>query len=366
MDPISAAFVLSLITGAGNYAIGSQNASSIRANNLRNIEFAVQQQDKQNQFNLDMWNRTNAYNSPASVMDRLHQAGLNPNLAYGDLGTGMAVNMQSVGADYQGQAPLNLTQMPDLGQSVLSGMAEKRQQEIATEQVENLDLKNTWQELMNKSQEIQNAKDQYDLDHYDENKIKERELLSEAVKSAKKSNDLLDRNIESMTKQLVLLDDEHDLNQIKKLLNALDFSFQFDTYDLRKEDIAAGVKLKKAESAKCFAAAKLYTAKAVYVELDNLMRKQAYDKGINPYIDAHNKLAKEIDLLSEDVEVRKLEQAYQKIANAKGQVELSEYGIEFDKDMNPYIKDRSMLVLGQWMDIIGDRLFSRFHFYGKM
>lgn len=315
MDPISAAFVLSLISGAGNYAIGSQNASSIRANNLRNMEFALQQQDKQNQFNLDMWNRTNAYNSPSSIMERLRQAGLNPNLAYGDLGNGMAVNIQSADADYQGQAPLNLTQMPDLGQSVLSGMAEKRQQEVASEQVENLSLKNTWQELMNKSQEIQNAKDQYDLDHYDENKIKERELLTAAVKSAQKSNDLLDKNIESMTKQLVLLDDEHDLNETKKALAALNYAFQFDTYDLRKEDIAAGVKLKKAEASKCFAAAKLYTAKAVAQELDTLMKREAYDSGINPYKDAHDKLMKEIDVLEQDVEVKKLEVSYRKLVN---------------------------------------------------
>lgn len=33
--------------------------------------------------NLDMWNKTNAYNSPAAQMARLSEAGLNPNLVYG-------------------------------------------------------------------------------------------------------------------------------------------------------------------------------------------------------------------------------------------------------------------------------------------
>jgi len=36
-----------------------------------------------NQFNLDMWNRQNEYNSPTNQMQRLQTAGLNPDLVYG-------------------------------------------------------------------------------------------------------------------------------------------------------------------------------------------------------------------------------------------------------------------------------------------
>lgn len=41
--------------------------------------------DSKEQWNRDlaMWNMTNAYNSPASQMQRLKEAGLNPNLVYG-------------------------------------------------------------------------------------------------------------------------------------------------------------------------------------------------------------------------------------------------------------------------------------------
>ena len=42
--------------------------------------------DKQNQWSLDMWNRTNEYNSPAAQIARLREAGLNP-LYYGLDGT---------------------------------------------------------------------------------------------------------------------------------------------------------------------------------------------------------------------------------------------------------------------------------------
>ena len=42
----------------------------------------------QNQYNIDMWNMNNEYNSPKNQLQRLIAAGLNPNLAYGTVSTG--------------------------------------------------------------------------------------------------------------------------------------------------------------------------------------------------------------------------------------------------------------------------------------
>ena len=47
---------------------------------------------RQRQFDLDMWNRQNAYNTPAMQMQRLKDAGLNPALMYGQGTTGNAIN----------------------------------------------------------------------------------------------------------------------------------------------------------------------------------------------------------------------------------------------------------------------------------
>lgn len=52
--------------------------------------------DKQNEFSLDMWNRTNEYNTPSNQLDRLKDAGLNP-LFYSLDGTGNASAFQSAG-----------------------------------------------------------------------------------------------------------------------------------------------------------------------------------------------------------------------------------------------------------------------------
>lgn len=56
---------------------------------------AKRQQKKANKFNLEMWNRQNAYNSPAMQMDRYRRASLNPNLIYGSGAGGASGNASS-------------------------------------------------------------------------------------------------------------------------------------------------------------------------------------------------------------------------------------------------------------------------------
>lgn len=61
--------------------------------------------DKQYQQALDQWNRQNEYNSPAAQMQRFIEAGLNPDLIYGQMGNGSPAQMMSSeqnvsGSDY--------------------------------------------------------------------------------------------------------------------------------------------------------------------------------------------------------------------------------------------------------------------------
>lgn len=60
--------------------------------NVIGRESIKNQNERDRQFQLDMWNATNTYNSPASQMERLKAAGLNPNLVYGN---GSATNTAS-------------------------------------------------------------------------------------------------------------------------------------------------------------------------------------------------------------------------------------------------------------------------------
>lgn len=75
-----------------------------------------QQQDQmnwrqQNQYNEQLWNMQNQYNSPAAQMARYKEAGLNPNLIYGQSNTGGSVataNLES-GSGPRGGRPGNYT-----------------------------------------------------------------------------------------------------------------------------------------------------------------------------------------------------------------------------------------------------------------
>lgn len=68
------------------------------AGSALNYHFQNKLIDKQNQFNLDMWNLQNEYNSPQAQMKRFEEAGLNPALMYSQGSAGNAPNapIQSV------------------------------------------------------------------------------------------------------------------------------------------------------------------------------------------------------------------------------------------------------------------------------
>lgn len=82
---------LSWIGGAAGGLLSSIS-SAISANkqlkaqkqeNALNRQFNAEEAQKSRDFELDMFNRTNSYNDPKQVVDRLSKAGLNPALAFG-------------------------------------------------------------------------------------------------------------------------------------------------------------------------------------------------------------------------------------------------------------------------------------------
>lgn len=73
------------LIGAGISALGTggQIFSNIAMNN-KNLRFQRDMYDRQRRDALSDWNMTNEYNSPQQQMQRLKNAGLNPNLVYGN------------------------------------------------------------------------------------------------------------------------------------------------------------------------------------------------------------------------------------------------------------------------------------------
>lgn len=71
-----------MLIGAGAQTAGSGITSIINTN--KTIKAQRQLAEYAYQKDLDMWNKANEYNSPEAQMARLSNAGLNPNLVYGN------------------------------------------------------------------------------------------------------------------------------------------------------------------------------------------------------------------------------------------------------------------------------------------
>lgn len=86
--PISlgTALLLGGISAAGSVAGSALGAGAQDRANAQNLEIAKMQ----NAWNLEQWNRENVYNKPTEQMQRLSEAGLNPNLVYGNGATTQA------------------------------------------------------------------------------------------------------------------------------------------------------------------------------------------------------------------------------------------------------------------------------------
>lgn len=100
-----------IFTGVGSAAVqGGLGIIGSGLNYLFNKKLAQQQ----NQFNIDMWKMQADYNSPQSQMKRFQQAGLNPNLIYGQ---GSSGNMSNAPQMVVPEAPELSKEMQELGKA---------------------------------------------------------------------------------------------------------------------------------------------------------------------------------------------------------------------------------------------------------
>lgn len=103
MDPIIGSIIGSAITGGTSLGNGLFGYFSTKATNKANkklAEIAYQQ-------NVEQWERENAYNHPAQQMARLKEAGLNPNLVYGN-GSAVQTSARSPQLNYPNMQTPNL------------------------------------------------------------------------------------------------------------------------------------------------------------------------------------------------------------------------------------------------------------------
>lgn len=132
---LSVAWIGSAIT-AGASLIGglfgnkSQNKNidkqiaAQKEENQKNREYNLMLAQKQNAWNVEQWERENAYNDPQAQLDRMRKAGINPDLAVGGgyQNTAASSPAMTAGASSTAQDMSVLGQRPTLGQAIQSAL----------------------------------------------------------------------------------------------------------------------------------------------------------------------------------------------------------------------------------------------------
>lgn len=167
---------LSAISNKNSNKTNLQIAREVNESNKNLAEYQMsynrEMADLEYQRNLDMWSKTNAYNSPASQMARYQEAGLNPNLIYGQGTSGNAVGTPSYHAPRYERPTMQAAKvMPTLTQfaGAISDMAR------------------TTLGALRDSAQIKNLNEQTELAKYQQDKVKQDTLtgsVEQLVKGA--------------------------------------------------------------------------------------------------------------------------------------------------------------------------------------
>ena len=106
MDFLSAAS--GLLSGIGpvfSGAVGAKTTADTNKTNLKiaqmNNDFNAREAQKARDFQLDMWNKENEYNSASSQRKRLEDAGYNPYMSDAQAGTAAGMSGTSAATTYE-------------------------------------------------------------------------------------------------------------------------------------------------------------------------------------------------------------------------------------------------------------------------
>lgn len=142
-------------------AAAKAQLQAVRETNEANARLA----QKQNEWNLEQWNRENAYNTPEAQRARFEAAGINPYFALGNIQSGNADSLMS--AELANQQPVVSPLQGQSGQILGSSIANAAQSgvnsyfnsQIQQEQAKQLQIQNTF--------DLQSLKDRVNSLHYD-------------------------------------------------------------------------------------------------------------------------------------------------------------------------------------------------------
>ena len=92
---------LGAVSGIGNiFSSSHSNSQNMKINRMNN-EFNAREAEKARRYQTEMWNKTNEWNSPKNIRNRLQEAGYNPYLGMESSNVGTA---QGAGSSFPASA----------------------------------------------------------------------------------------------------------------------------------------------------------------------------------------------------------------------------------------------------------------------
>lgn len=135
---LAAGLAAGAISGIGNIISGSSSNSKNMKINRMNNEFNAREAEKARQYQTEMWNKTNEWNSPKNIRKRLQEAGYNPYLGMDSSNVGTA---QSVGSSSPASASSPIQNNPLQFDGIQNALSTAIQMDNATK-VSNAEVSN--------------------------------------------------------------------------------------------------------------------------------------------------------------------------------------------------------------------------------
>lgn len=136
---------------ASNMNINNQ-VSQQKIENQKNRDWNLNLARQQNRWNIEQWNRENAYNSPSAQMARFKAAGLNPDLMYGQQNLSAASPEMTAGEGSQPTDVSNLANKRTIGDTIVQAASTRltnAQAKLAESQANKVDAETTGQTINN-------------------------------------------------------------------------------------------------------------------------------------------------------------------------------------------------------------------------
>lgn len=216
--------------------IFSSLINSITNFGLTSMTNAANEQAATTAYNrgIEQWNRENVYNSPTAQMERLKQAGLNPNLVYGGGATTLSAHSPATPvAKVEGQKPLDLD---------LLGTLQTAQSMRIAKDVSDAGINKTNAEILNLQQQNANLKSQDEVNKANAAYLAQQQLKSMAelknlnldFKQKQLNNDLMESSMSFRKKYFDLqnMEMQEKINQLKTQTQGLGYKNETDKYYL--------------------------------------------------------------------------------------------------------------------------------------